>query len=304
MGKFLSPLRYPGGKASLYNFLARTIEHNNINYGIYAEGFAGGAGAALKLLMQENISDIYLNDKDLFITNFWKSVINSTDELCKLINDSIASLDKWKEYKRIIQEKERVNNLSELELGFIGFYLNRVNRSGILSAGPIGGTEQLGKWKIDARYNKNDLIKRIQRIALYKERIHIKNMDIIDFLNWFKRKGFCKNEALIYLDPPYVEQGQQLYKHYFTKKDHIRLATYLQKKFDYNWLVSYDDNPLIHEAYKKVNKNIFEFNYFANKTKVGRELIISSKQFLLPESYLHYSKKKKLINQFGEVKAM
>lgn len=302
--QYHSPLRYPGGKASLYDFLVRTLDHNNINYGVYAEGFAGGAGAALKLLIQEDVGDIFLNDKDRFITDFWNATLNHTDELCQMIHDSHATVEQWQRGREIIFNIKLQEQLSPLEMGFWGFFLNRINRSGILTGGPIGGIEQESIWKIDARYNKADLIRRIQRVALYRERIHVTNLDVVKFIQWFKKKGFRIDEVLLYLDPPYVGQGKQLYKHYFEKKDHIRLANYLQRHVEHNWLVSYDDHPLIHQAYREVTKNIFEFNYYANRTKLGRELVISSKQFLLPESYTHYSRKKEIEHTNYERKAV
>jgi DNA adenine methylase len=292
--QYYSPLRYPGGKASLFDFLVRAIESNNINYGVYVEGFAGGAGAALKLLMLEHVSDIYLNDKDEFIYKFWRSVLYQTDELCNLIQDSQLTIEEWQYRHDILFNTNNYGSLSELEIGFTCFYLNRCNRSGILSGGPIGGIEQSGIWKIDARYNKDALIKRIQKIALYADRIHLSNLDVVDFLKGFQIHKYKHSEVIHYLDPPYVKQGEQLYMHSFKELDHQRLAIYLQTQESYKWLVSYDDTPLIHQIYKEVTKNIFEFNYFVNRTKVGRELIISSKHFSLPITYNHYSKTKLL----------
>lgn len=299
-----SPLRYPGGKASLFDFLVRSLESNKINYGVYAEGFAGGAGAALKLLMLEFVGDIYLNDKDYFIYKFWKSVLYDTEELCRLIKDSIPTVDEWQHRHDVLFNPDRCHSLSDAEIGYTCFFLNRCNRSGILTGGPIGGLEQQGHWKIDARYNKEALIKRIQRIALYAKRIHLSNLDVVDFLKKFRKLKFQRSEVLLYLDPPYVEQGEQLYRHSFKDADHTRLSTYLQTEETYKWLVSYDDNPLIHKIYKEVTKNIFEFNYFANRTKVGRELIISSKRFMLPETYNHYSKTKLLSSTEFELKVI
>ena len=289
-----SPLRYPGGKTSLYDFLQNTLKKNKIVDGVYAEGFAGGAGAALKLLMLEEVNEIYLNDKDELIYKFWDAVLNNTDELLKLIRDTTPNMKEWKKRKNILKDETAQENISNVELGFTAFFLNRCNRSGILKAGVIGGNDQQGEWKIDARYNKEDLMERVEKISLYKERIHIFNDDVIVFLKHLNSLKFKENELLIYLDPPYVTQGQELYRYYFNEGNHRTLAAFLQKKTKNKWLVSYDDDILIHGIYEKVTKNIFEFNYNANQTKVGRELIITNDICLLPESYLHYSKKKKL----------
>lgn len=41
--------------------------------------------------------------------------------------------------------------------------MNRINRSGIIKAGVIGGMEKSGLWKLDARFNREDLIFRIEK---------------------------------------------------------------------------------------------------------------------------------------------
>jgi len=287
-----SPLRYPGGKSSLYDFLKKTIRANNIVDGIYIEPFAGGAGAALKLLMLEEVYEIHLNDKDELIYKFWYSVLNHTDELIELINNCNIDINEWNYRKRVLQNLDLRKNLSDVEIGFTAFFLNRCNRSGILKAGIIGGINQAGDWKLDARFNKEDLISKIKMISNYKDRIKVYNLDALDFLKYVERNIEDKQNLMIYLDPPYVEQGEGLYNLFYKEKNHTDLAKLLQKKISGYWIVSYDDNKLIHSIYKEVNKNIFEFNYFANKTKVGRELIICSKNCQMPEKFFHYSKAK------------
>jgi len=300
-----SPLRYPGGKVSLYDFLKKILKQNTIIDGVYAEGFAGGAGAALKLLMLEEVKEIYLNDKDYFIFKFWDSVLNNTEQLLQIINDTNITIDEWNYRKEILKSEEIQSNISDVEIAFTTFFLNRCNRSGILKAGVIGGKGQEGIWKIDARYNKKDLMKRIEKISLYKERIHLSNKDVITFFDDLKKKNFKENEILYYLDPPYVVQGKELYLQYFNELDHIRLAKYLQLKMKNVWITSYDDHPLVHSIYKEVTKNIFEFNYYANKTKIGRELVLASKNCKMIETYSHYSQEKTLVeNEYISLKKM
>jgi len=287
-----SPLRYPGGKVSLYDFLKKMLKKNNVIDGIYAEGFAGGGGAALKLLMLEDVNEIYLNDKDIFIYKFWQCILNNTDEILKKIHDTDVTISEWKYRKEILKSKNLTDNFSDIDIAFTAFFLNRCNRSGILKAGVIGGNEQNGDWKLDARYNKKDLMKRIELISYYKDRIKLSNKDVISFLKEISKLTNSTNEILVYLDPPYVQQGKDLYLHYFEREDHLRLAKYLQKSCKNLWITSYDDNELIHSIYKEVTKNIFEFNYYANRTKIGRELIIASKNCEMIEKYHHYSKEK------------
>ena len=166
--EFLSPLRYPGGKAKVADFVQCLIKENALLDGTYVEPYVGGGSVALSLLFNEYVSDIYINDKDISIYAFWYSVLNNTDALCQLIKDTPINVETWFKQKEFQQNKEN-RNVDLLNLGFSTFFLNRTNRSGILKAGIIGGYDQTGNYKIDARFNKEDLIKRIQRIADYAE---------------------------------------------------------------------------------------------------------------------------------------
>jgi DNA adenine methylase len=292
-----SPLRYPGGKASLYNFLKSILASNKIVDGIYAEAFAGGAGAALNLLFFEDVYEIYLNDKDELIYKFWKCILNETDDLIRLITDTKIDMEEWTYRKNILNNYALQSQLSDVELAFTIFVLNRTNRSGILKAGVIGGISQDGPWKLDARFNKQNLVKRIEKISFYKERIHLSCKDAISFLKSMDTVNTSANNLLIYLDPPFVNQGKALYRYYFKKDDHILLSQHLQRKLKSTWVLSYDDDNLIHTIYKEVEKNVFEFNYYANQTKLGKELIITSKNCKLPEMFFHYSKPKNIISE-------
>ena len=63
--RILSPLRYPGGKSRITDFVKQIIKDNNLLDGVYVEPYAGGAAVALSLLMDEYVSSIIINDKDL-----------------------------------------------------------------------------------------------------------------------------------------------------------------------------------------------------------------------------------------------
>jgi len=270
---------------------------NKIVDGIYAEAFAGGAGAALNLLFFEDVYEIYLNDKDELIYKFWKSILNETDDFLRLIVDTNVTMEERAYRKNILNNHSLQRQLSDVELAFTVFLLNRTNRSGILKAGVIGGNNQDGVWKLDARFNKQSLIKRIEKIAFYKERIHLSCKDAISFLKSIDAFYTSESRLLIYLDPPFVKQGKDLYRYYFKKDDHIDLSHHLQKNVKSTWVLSYDDHNLIHSIYKEVEKNVFEFNYYANQTKLGKELIITSKNCKLPVTFFHYSRPKKILSE-------
>lgn len=178
MTEYFSPLRYPGGKGKLVPFFERLIIDNGLSDGVYIEPYVGGA-VALSLLLKEYVSRIVINDKDRSLYAFWYSVLHHSEELCRLIADTPVNMDTWHTMRDIQNHKEDVDLLS---LGFSSFFLNRTNRSGILKAGVIGGYQQTGNYKIDARYRKENLISRIRRIATYADCIELHNEDAVDLV--------------------------------------------------------------------------------------------------------------------------
>lgn len=56
-------------------------------------------------LFNEYVSKIIINDIDKSLYRFWHSVLNKTDELCKLIKDTPLTTDTWEEQKYIQKNK-------------------------------------------------------------------------------------------------------------------------------------------------------------------------------------------------------
>lgn len=268
-----TPLRYPGGKAKFSPVIKQIIEKNNL-YGHYVEPYAGGAGVALDLLFNNYCTDIHLNDLDLAIYHFWKSITEQTEEFIRLINDTKITIEEWHKQKAILNWK----NTSPLEQGFATFFLNRTNRSGILKAGVIGGLNQTGNYKLDCRFNKTDLIKRIERIGHLAKKIHITNFDTEMWLPTIDR--FLSSNSLIYLDPPYYEKGQGLYRNFYQHKDHLTIKEKLDNAKT-PWLVSYDNNPNIKEIYQQYRQNEHTLTYSASIKRKATEVIIYSHQLII-----------------------
>lgn len=270
--QFYSPLRYPGGKGKVADYFKQIFKDNLLYDGTYVEPYAGGASVALSLLFNEYASKIIINDIDKSIFSFWYSILFDTDKLCKLIHDTPVTADNWKIQKSIQKNK---NRFGSLKLGFSTFFLNRTNRSGILNAGIIGGRQQNGKWKIDARYNKKDLIERIERIALYKDKIELYNFDAVELIKSL-RKTLPKN-ALFYFDPPYYVKGKDLYLNYYTDKDHIEIAEEISKIKNQKWIITYDNVCPITNLYTNFRQKFFKLAYSAGKkNKQGQEVMIFS----------------------------
>ena len=264
--RFYSPLRYPGGKNCIFNFVSNLIEENEIVGHSYAEPYAGGAGLALRLLFEEYVDKIYINDLDPAIYAFWKTVLDEPERLCRWIDKLEVNMDAWHKYKRIYTEK----NLSKpFELAQATFFLNRTNVSGVIKGGVIGGKEQKGKYKIDARFKKQELVNRIQKIIRYKNRIFISNEDGISFT---KKMNAVTENIFIYLDPPYYEKGANLYMNYFSESDHNELSRFV-KSLNKKWMVSYDNNPFILNLYSEMNRVLYKLSQSASN-RVGNEVLI------------------------------
>ena len=171
-----------------------------------------------------------------------------------------------------------------MEVGFATFYLNRCNRSGVLNAGPIGGLKQDGNYKIDVRFNKRELRRKVEKIGLFRDRIKVFNCDGVEFLRQLGQEPtFCTSRSLVYMDPPYFRKASTLYEHFFKDEDHVRLATYLQTEAKYRWILSYDDNAMVRRLYSG-RKDWIKANYTVREFRRGRELIISSHACRLPDS--------------------
>ncbi|MDH5302140.1 MAG: DNA adenine methylase [Gammaproteobacteria bacterium] len=278
MGRYNTPLRYPGGKAKLSSYIKEIFELNNLCDGHYMEPYAGGAGIALDLLMDEYVTHIHLNDLNYPLYSFWHCVLNDTESLCRRIKNCRVTINVWNRQKKIINHP---GEHSLFELGFALFFLNRVNRSGIISGGVIGGKNQDGPWKIDARFNKDGLIDRIERIADYKDRISIYNLDASDLIK--NVIPVLPKKSLIYLDPPYYVKGQELYDNHYGHKDHALIAQLVQNKIKHPWMVSYDNTPQIHEFYRESRRATYSLNYHAAQPSKGSEVMVYSEQLILPE---------------------
>lgn len=276
----LSPFRYPGGKTKLRNYLVELLNINNID-GTYIEPYAGGAGAALSLLFNENVKEIVINDIDISIYSLWHSILYQPRELCDKILYTPITMNEWHR-QNLIQKNKYNCNL--LDLGFSTLFLNRTNRSGIIKAGVIGGYKQSGDYKMDCRFNKDDIINKIVQISNRADQIHLYNLDCIDFLNQIAYI-FDYNNSLVYLDPPYYNKGKALYTNFYTHDDHVNLSNYVVNNLHYPWIMSYDDTQEIHEIYGIHNLEIQDYSLFhsAGKMHKGCEIMIYSNNIIIPD---------------------
>ena len=259
-----TPLRYPGGKRKLANFVEALISNNGLSGCDYAEPYAGGAGLAVELLRRGTVNQLWLNDIDKGIASFWELVLKQPDLLCEMIDKTDVTIEEWKKQKEFAKSEDTVLR------GFATFFLNRTNRSGIIKGGVIGGKNQSAPWKLDCRFNKNELIDRIQAIAKFKDRIHSFNMDALEFLDSAVPKHL--KTVLFNLDPPYYVKGAGLYTNFYNDADHLKVSSFIRSEFR-PWIVSYDNHDFIRKIYSGCEFIEYDLTYTAQRKEIGKEIM-------------------------------
>lgn len=270
--KTYSPLRYPGGKNQLTRFVETLIEEKRLKNSVYIEPFCGGAAVALSLLINNKVNNIIINDYDKSIYAFWYSVLNYTSKLCDLIESTNINMDEWYRQKEIQNNKLNENLLS---LGFSTLFLNRTNRSGIIKAGVIGGKEQNGNYKLDCRFNKEDIIQKIKIISNLKDHIQLYNLDTENLIDNVVSK--LQHKSFIFFDPPYYNKGATLYTNFYKHDDHLSLANKIKDIKYHSWILTYDNTPEIREMYNSFKSEVYKLNYSVQKKHKGEEVIFYSK---------------------------
>ena len=274
-----SPLRYPGGKARLARFIAAVIRRNGHIRPEYVEPYAGGAGVALYLLFEEYADWVVINDADPRIYCFWSAVTEYTGDFIEMITSVSVSVDEWHRQREIYS---RCDLRSPFELGFATFFLNRTGRSGIIhTGGPIGGYDQTGAYKIDARFNRTDLVRRIRRIGAYADRIEVVGEDGLGLLKELAADVGRAKRAVVYLDPPYYNKSHELYLNHFTHDQHKALATFLRDDATFTWMLTYDNASAIRHLYEERPQLTFSLKYSAYESREGLELLIHPQEVVI-----------------------
>lgn len=275
-----SPLRYPGGKSKLAPFIRLVLKKLRLENCVYIEPFAGGAGIALDLLINGDVDTIVINDWDKAIASFWKAVVTEPERFIDSIKRIPLTVTEW-ERQKAIYENHSANN--SFALGFSTFYLNRTNRSGIISGGGlIGGVQQKGNWSMSARFNKESLIERIKMIAQRRRNIRVYNKDFFSFVKNYLPK--YQDNAFMYIDPPYFNKSSKLYKNYFSYTDHQNVEKYMSDSVKCHWIITYDDVQEIRDIYRKYVLRQFDLHYSAACARKASEIMIFSSNEICPNN--------------------
>lgn len=274
-------------------YISRAIDRNNLLPDLFVEPFAGGASVSLAQLHAGLVEKVVLNDRDPLVAAFWKTVFFDSDWLIDQISNIDVTLENWRRFKRQRSRSVRARALQCL-------FLNRTSFSGVLaaSAGPIGGKSQKSEYKIDCRFTKETVIRRIEQAAAHKKRVagvwNLPWRTAIGKVQQMQKTGTLPKTSFYYLDPPFYKKASCLYPVHFNHSEHMGLRDFLLD-FDEPWILSYDMCPEVAALYKgggfhasSVNL-IYTASHNGNRG-VGKEFIVSNLSRMVSELQLGVGK--------------
>ena len=278
MPEMINPLRYPGAKRSLVDYIDSLLSANHLQGCCFFEPYAGSAAVGLDLLQRQRIGSLVLCEKDILLYAFWECVFREADELCSRIIETPITIETWQQLN-IYRQVTSLDQADLSDLGFAGLFFNRTNFSGILKANPIGGINQTSQYNISCRFNKARIIEIIRLLSTLRDSVEVYYGDALQFMHT-QNARFLRQNCFAYFDPPYYKKGSKIYRHYYTNQDHITLSQYVRDIRNLDWIISYDDAPFICGLYGDTGAQYqpFFLDYTcASKVRTqGQELLISN----------------------------
>jgi len=242
--KRLSVLRYPGGKSKLIPYLFSKIQASSTN--TLVSPFCGGASLELALLHAGVVKQLILNDLDFGVYALFWTMKFAPDELLYRIKNTLPTHKDYFYAQSII--KSDYHSCTILEAAWNLLLVNRLAYSGIYKANPLGGRHGTSN-DLLSRWNPKDLSKRITQFNNMSDQITILNMDACDLIE----EEYWRPSSTIFIDPPYVQKGEQLYRCYYGMDEHVRLNVLLDSLYHgmpgADIILTYDNDPLIENIY-------------------------------------------------------
>lgn len=254
--KRLSPLRYPGGKSKLIDYLSTKLQPNKLD--TFVEVFAGGASFGLALLDAGIVNHLVLNDADKNLFTFWYEAIQNPEPLLHKIHTTTPTHEDYGKAKDLLSSNIPV---SPTERAWAYLLVNRLSYSGIQKAGCLGGKNGSTEALL-ARYNPKVLIKQITHLTTLKDRITLLNQDYSEVIETY----YWDDRTTLFIDAPYYSKGKALYNHYFTEQDHRALSELIQSlTLEFpgcaDILITYDKTPFIQDLYWSMQQTTIDRKY-------------------------------------------
>lgn len=225
------------------------------------------------------MEQVIIGDIDPAIAAFWRGVFFRNEEFIDKVRTCAVTIDTWHDNWETLNADSVKDDIS---LGFAAFFLNRTNYSGILRARPIGGLDQVGDWKLDCRFNKDDLIRRITNLGIYRDRVEVFEGSACDLLDIVPKADTDKR--FVYADPPYLMKSADLYLDDTAFMTHVQLADKLRSGFRY-WMVSYDQDPRVQDNLFPTEHIVrFSLRHSASRAHIGQELAVFSSHCVYEDS--------------------
>ena len=231
-----SPLRYPGGKTWLIPHI-RAWLGSLPSPNLLIEPFAGGGIVSLTAVMEGLVKRCIMIELDRDVAAFWHTALRQGDELIRRVQAFAPT-------RSNVQVLANVAPRDIAEHGFRTLVLNRTRRSGILAPGASLSKKGENGHGISSRWYPGTLIKRLEAIGHYADRIVFCETDGMQFLETLACD--LNEDVVVFVDPPYTaggkRAGSRLYTH--SEIDHERLFAILAET-GANFLMTYDCAPEI-----------------------------------------------------------
>jgi DNA adenine methylase len=285
--RYVSPLRYPGGKARMAPYLEQMFAQqvSDMEVEVWLEPFAGGAGAGLSMLNDDAVGEIWLTEKNPALAALWRTMLTAPEVLSERVEQTTPDLGLWA-WAREQVTRAGCPGTSDADTAFAALVLNRCSRSGMVNprVGPIGGKSQDGPWTLASRWNAPALAERIRHVGYLSSRIRFAQGDAVIAIADLAGSGI-EDEVLVFVDPPYLREGNRLYANGMDADDHQRLADALNAS-PTRWMLTYDDEPTVAaDLYPRRRVLAYRIANTANRARIATEHAVVSDNLVLPEPY-------------------
>jgi len=214
---------YPGAKTLLSPWI---IDHFP-DHEVYVEPFAGSAAV---LVNKEPSSVEILNDQDGDIVHFFETLRDRGEELEEWLRNTPFSREHHNEYADQFYKGYRP--VDDVERAGRFFYLRSTQFAQKY-------TDKSGFRLSTARNHATEFQNRVDELHKFRDRLQKVQIENLDYAELVERTD--GEEVLFYFDPPYVDEGDDLYSH-SQQFDHQRFVDVLEK-VEGRWVVSYTDLP-------------------------------------------------------------